>query len=96
MLNTASDRRSHWRALLGRVLVPVLVLTLSMGCGLFCDRSELRESKRVAECRQDARRACHRLAKEDESIDVDECVSERSWQCALGNPETPETATNDS
>ena len=53
------------------------------GCGLFSDRSELHESKRVSECRWEARRACHKLAKQDESLDVEECISDHAWRCAL-------------
>ena len=65
------------------------------GCGFFHDKTELKESRRVSNCRSDARRACRKLAKEDESVDVDECVSDRAWRCALGEPE-PSEATDPS
>jgi hypothetical protein len=65
---------------------------LATGCGIFHDKTELEESKRVSDCRSDARRACRKLAKQDEALDVDECASDRAWRCALGQPEPAEPA----
>jgi hypothetical protein len=75
-----------------RILAAALVLTFATGCGVFWGRPEhssrekLRESKRVSDCRWDARRECGLRARQDESLDVDSCVSEASWRCALDTP----------
>ena len=72
-----------------------LALPVAVGCGLFRDHKELRESRRVAHCRWDAKHGCRKLAKEDPSLDVEECVSERAWQCALDEPGTAEKPQGD-
>ena len=75
---------SRFRAALAAALLASFALGGVSGCGLFPD-PDLRESKRISDCRWNARLACRRLARETESLDVDECVSERAWSCAIGD-----------
>ena len=89
----SSETRSGLRATLAKALLVACALSLSTGC-FYYDRSgrraELRETKRLSECRWAARRSCGKLAKTDESLDVDACVSERAWQCSLVAPDASE------
>jgi hypothetical protein len=87
--------QTRWCLALGLAASLVAPALLGSGCGFFHDKSKLQESKRVSSCRSDARKACRARAKQDESLDVDECVSERAWQCALGEPEATAEPPND-
>ena len=87
-MSNRSNRRSAARSWLFTALPAALlaasVLALQTGCGFISERLERRnqlsESKRVSDCRWKARRACRKLAELEEALNVDECVSERSWR----------------
>ena len=90
----ARPRRSP-SPLLCLSLVASLALSAGFGlaCGLYGNHTELRESKRMSDCRLRARRACRRLAKQDPSIEIEACTSDRSWQCALDNSDASDKSS---
>ena len=87
-------------SLLPASLAGVMLISCALGgltgCMLFPD-PELRQLRQVSDCRWNARRACHQLAKETETqdLDIDECVSDRAWSCSIGDAEDSDSPPAD-